>query len=156
MLSWHDDLNVGAETLAQLTSVKEHMTLALASLPAGPLELHNSAILPATSRKVQVLGYQIQPGRGHVKRPDGSRSTHVKPGAKRIRRYMSRLHDRLASAPPDTDLLQVGESYHGQWFRAQQAWTKVPEASLLLSQNINLTYIWDFEHGIAMGGGKVG
>ena len=100
MLSWQDDLNVGAETKATLKAIKEHVTAVFASLFAGPIEFHDTPILPASSGKVSVLGYRLQPGRGYFLLPDGSREIHVKPGHKRIEKYKRRLAKRLADTPP--------------------------------------------------------
>jgi hypothetical protein len=45
----------------------------------------------------------------------------------------------------------VGLDYWHQWFQSQQAWTKVPRYSKQLSENITLSYIDDYLHGVPMG-----
>jgi len=155
MLSWQDDLNVGAETKATLKAIKEHVTAVFASLSAGPIEFHDTLILPASSGKVSVLGYRLQPGRGYFLLPDGSREIHVKPGPKRIEKYKRRLTNRLADTPPEVDRQEVADTYHQHWFNSQTAWTKVPAFSFMVSQAKNDEYLYDFEHGLPMGGGLV-
>ncbi|MCA3647042.1 MAG: hypothetical protein IOC54_10655 [Methylobacterium sp.] len=156
VLSWHDDLHVGTETKAQLKLVKEQLTLSMASLPAGPIEFHESPILPASSQRVTVLGYLLQPGRGNSYLDDGSRSIHVKPGRKRIVRFRRRLADKLAAASDADARLVVAETYALQWFNAQTAWTKVPGHSLSNAQTCAITYLCEFENGQPMGGGWIG
>jgi hypothetical protein len=155
MHSWQDDLNVGAETKVTLKAIKEHVTEVFASLSAGPIEFHDTPILPASSGKVSVLGYRLQPGRGYFLLPDGSREIHVKPGPKRIDKYKRRLTKRLADTPPDVDRQEVADTYHLHWFNSQMAWTKVPAYSFMVSQAKNDEYLYDFEHGQPMGGGFV-
>jgi Reverse transcriptase (RNA-dependent DNA polymerase) len=155
MLSWHDDLFVGTETKAQLKLVKEQVTQAMASLSAGPIEFHKSRMLAANSGKVTVLGYVLQLGRGHVHYKDGSRSIHVKPGAKRIGRFKGRLAEKLANELGFDARRKVAEIYTAQWFNSQTAWTKVPGFSQMNAENCGLTYLVEFEHGQPMGGGWI-
>lgn len=153
MLSWQDDLNIGAETKATIKAIKEHVTAVFASLSVGPIEFHDTPILPASSGKVSVLGYRLQPGRGYFLLPDGSREVHVKPGPKRINKYKRRLTKRLADTPPEVDRQEVVDTYHQHWYNSQTAWTKVPEFSFMVSQAKNIEYLYDFEHGLPMDGG---
>jgi hypothetical protein len=144
--SFSDDLNFGASTKGYAVVVKLIVTKQFSSLPAGPIELHETPILSAYSRKVEVLGYRLEPGNGH-----GDNFVHAKPGPKRIKRFKSRLHQRLTDAGPDAKHFEVGEEYRQRWFAGQQAWTKVPELSDDTSANITVTYVDDFIHGMPLG-----
>jgi hypothetical protein len=155
VLSWHDDLHVSTETKAQIKQVKEQFTHAMASLPAGPIEFHESPVLPANSQRVTALGYLFQPGRGHLHFDSGSRSIHVRPGCKRIGRFKQRLAEKLATAPDADARLLLTETYTLQWFNSQTAWTKVPAFSWMNADNCAITYLLDFENGQPMGGGWI-
>lgn len=113
--------------------------------PAGPLELHTVPPVAAASRKVEVLGYFLEPGNGY------GGTIHVKPGPKRFKKFRANLAARLHAAGPNGDLDKIAEDYWKRWFQAQQAWTKVPGHTKQLSQNIKDTYVDDFKHGIPMG-----
>jgi hypothetical protein len=135
--------------------VKEQFTHAMASLPAGPIEFHESPVLPANSQRVTALGYLFQPGRGHLHFDSGSRSIHVRPGRKRIGRFKQRLAEKLATAPDADARLLLTETYTLQWFNSQTAWTKVPAFSWMNADNCAITYLLDFENGQPMGGGWI-
>src|SRR5690606_812540 len=90
----------------------------LKSHPAGPIELHSSKVTNAHSLKVMVLGYWLEPGKGH-----GTHYVHVKPGPKRIERFKQNLACRLENAGSEDDLYDVGCEYWKHWFASQAAWT---------------------------------
>jgi hypothetical protein len=75
----------------------------------------------------------------------------VTPGPKRSGRFRANLAARLHAAGPQGDLYKIAEQYRKQWFQAQQAWTKVPGYTELVSQNITDSYVDDFKSGIQMG-----
>jgi hypothetical protein len=144
--SYIDDLIIGAGTESEIKAAQQLVTQAFASLPAGPIELHDTPPPSASSGKLIVLGYRLEPGHGY-----GNNPVHVKPGPPRIARFKQRLTLRLTEADPNADLAQVAEEYWRAWFDSQQAWTKVPYHSKRLSQLITFTYVIDFEHNLPMG-----
>jgi len=155
MLSWHDDLNIGSATKTQISGVREKLTSAMKSLSAGSIEFHDSKVLYASTGHVTILGFKVQPGRGHIRHSDGSRSIHVKPGPKRIAKYIVELKKRLEKATPEDDPIAIAKKYHNGWYGAQGSWTKVPGFSSELSRTILLTYVQDFKNGIEIGSGWV-
>jgi hypothetical protein len=144
-LSWIDDLTIGTRLKTDAQAAVHALTELFKAHPAGPLELHVSSPLPAASWKVQVLGYFLEPGNGY------GGTIHVKPGPKRCGNFRNKLTARLGAAGPDDDLYEIAHEYWNQWFPSQQAWTKVPGHTELLSQNITDSYVDDFKYGIAMG-----
>ncbi|MBJ7533405.1 hypothetical protein JDN40_04705 [Rhodomicrobium vannielii ATCC 17100] len=147
--SYIDDLSVGARTKGAIKAAQQVVTEKFASLPAGKIELYDEKIHHAHSRRVQVLGYFLEPGNGH-----GGNPVHVKPGRKRIERFKSSLKRRLSGVDPD-NAWTVAKKYWKAWFGSQQAWTKVPHYSADLSWCITMAYVDDFLHGLPMGVMKV-
>jgi hypothetical protein len=145
-----DDLNVGAKTKAQMLAAKQVVTEMFSSLPAGQIELHDAAVVNAYSRRVEVLGYRLEPGNGY-----GKNFVHVKPARKRTERFKHKLTKRLLEAKPSSDPFAIGEEYRLQWFNSQSAWTKVPFHSNDISSVITMMYVDDFLHGLPMGVWKV-
>jgi hypothetical protein len=145
-LSWVDDLTIGTRLKVDAQAAVHALTEHFDAHPAGPLELHTDYPVASASRKVEVLGYFLEPGNGY------GGAIHVKPGPKRFAKFRANLKARLQAAEPHTDLYKIGEAYRKQWYSAQQAWTKVPGHSELLSQNITDSYVDDFKHKILMGG----
>jgi hypothetical protein len=145
-LSWLDDLTIGARLKEDAQAAESALTERFLTHPARPLKLHASDPVLAASRKVQVLGYFLEPGNGY------GGTIHVKPGPKRCERFRRRLQERLKAAGPHGDLLGVTQDYWRQWYIGQQAWTKIPECTELLSYNIALSYLDNFEHGAPMKG----
>lgn len=141
-----DDLTIGAETKGECGAALQAVTDRLSSLPAGPIELHDADVRSAYSMKVVVLGYVLQPDKGH-----GSNKVHAKPAIPRLERFRAKLKIRLQSANPDDNLFQVAEQYRVKWFAAQHGWTKVPFHSNDVSAAITETYVDDFMHGLPMG-----
>lgn len=145
-LSWVDDLIIGARLKKDAQAAVHALTERFKTHPAGPLELHASKPLLAASWKVQVLGYFLEPGNGY-----GDNPIHVKPGPKRFGKFRRELAKRLKAAGPQDDLYQIADDYWKHWYQAQQAWTKVPLLTAMLSQNITGSYVDDFKGGIQMG-----
>lgn len=145
MLAWHDDLHFGAETKAATIKLKEHVTSAMASLSAGSIELHDAHVVSATSGQLIVLGYVLQPGRGHIYFEDGSRSIHIKPGKKRTGRFRKRHFEKLSKCKTFAERQDVSRNYGQSWFLSQTAWTKVPEHSASNCCTIRTLQLAEFE-----------
>jgi hypothetical protein len=145
-----DDLNVGAHTKGKLLAAKQVVTELFSSLPAGQIELHDGPVVNAFSRRVEVLGYRLEPGNGH-----GDNLVHVKPARKRTERFKRKLTKKLQEAEPGADHFAIAEKYRVQWSNSQPAWTKVPFYSNEVSSLITMTYVDDFLHGLPMGVCKV-
>jgi hypothetical protein len=143
--SYIDDLSVGAQTKGKIKAAQQIVTEAFASLPAGKIELHDTSPKPASSWRVEVLGYFLEPGNGY-----GDRLVHVKPGPKRIKGFKAGLKRRLEQVPPDA-AYELGNAYWKRWFGSQQAWTKVPFCSAELSWCASMEYVGDFLLGIPLG-----
>ena len=143
-LAYIDDLTIGARLELDAQAAVYSLTERFKSHPAGPLELHSSAALPASSWKVCVLGYFVEPGNGV------GGTIHIKPGPRRCGKFRRNLCRRLKRASPD-ERYDVVIEYWRKWFAGQQAWTTVPGYSESLSENIALSYLDDFEHGIPLG-----
>lgn len=148
--AYSDDLNVGAHTKGELLAAKQAVTELFSSLPAGQIELHDAPVVNAFSRRVDVLGYRLEPGNGH-----GDNLIHVKPTRKRTGRFKRKLAIKLLQAKAGADRFAIAEEYRVRWFNSQRAWTKVPCYSELVSSLITMTYVDDFIHGIPMGVVKV-
>lgn len=153
--SFMDDLAIGACTQKDLTTAKEALSGGLSTNPAGPIELYDADILNANSWKstdkaLTLLGYEIRPGDGF----GTDKPTHVKPGSIRIERFKNRLANKLRDVDPKDDIYAVGLEYFERWYDSQTAWTKVPEFTQQVSENIAFCYIVDFDKGIPMGGFK--
>jgi len=144
-LSWLDNLTIGTRLKTDAQAAVHALTERFKTHSAGPLELHVSILLAAASRKVDVLGYFLEPGNGY------GGTIHVKPGPRRFGKFRVKLKAKLRAAGPHDDLYKIAEEYWKQWFQAQQAWTKVPGHTELLSQNITDSYVDDFKHSIPMG-----
>jgi hypothetical protein len=144
--SFVDDLIIGTRLENDAQAAKEGLRERFEKHPAGSLVLHKSVPLDAWSRKVCVLGYFIEPGNGL------NGTTHVKPGTKRCDRFKARLAGELSAASADEDLYEVAERYRRRWYNAQQAWTKIPIHSDMVSENITASYVDDFRYGNPVGG----
>lgn len=149
--SFMDDLAIGARSRKKIQTAVIALTERLASHPAGPIELHPLKPLDALGwakggNEIELLGYRLQPGAGY-----GENNVHVKPGARRLRRFRAKLREKLKNADQSLEPYDVGLDYWHQWFQSQQAWTKVPRYSKQLSENITLSYIDDYLHGVPMG-----
>ena len=144
--SYCDDLSIGAHTKGECRAAKQALTDHLSSLPAGPIELHHVPIKNANNPRIVVLGYSLEPGKGH-----GDNYVHVKPWIKRIDKFKHKLFRKLKAAPAEANLLEVADNYWRPWFGSMGAWTKVPVHSEQLSRNITSTYVTDFKDGIPMG-----
>ncbi len=142
--SYCDDLFLGASSQEVLLAEKGVVTKHFSSLPAGPIELHETPVVDVLHG--DFLGYRLEPGKGY-----GQNIVHCKPGPKRIARFKRALAARLKACKPDEDLCLVGERYWRHWFGATAAWTKVPELSASVSWSISLSYIDDYLHGLPMG-----
>jgi len=97
-------------------------------------------------KEIELMGYRFRPGEGY-----GTNSVHVKPGARRFSRFKEKLREKLKDADQTLDPYDVGLDYWRQWYPSQQAWTKVPGYSEQVSENITLSYIHDYLHGVPMG-----
>lgn len=148
--SYCDDLAIGARTKKELGAARQKVMKAFSSLPAGALELHDALLLSARRGRVTLLGYRLEPGRGHCDNP-----IHVKPWRPRTDRFKARLTQRLLLAKPGADPFHIAEKYRRRWFNGQTAWTKVPILSDDISCTITMCYVIDFEHGEPMGGGEL-
>ena len=122
------------------------MTDHLSSLPAGPIELHDVPIKNANNRRIVLLGYSLEAGKGH-----GDNYVHVKPWIKRTDKFKHKLLRKLQAAPAEANLFEVAEKYRRQWYGSQGAWTKVPLFSEEVSRNITASYVSDFVDSIPMG-----
>ncbi|MGO9432557.1 hypothetical protein, partial [Rhodoblastus sp.] len=148
-----DDLSIGAKAKGECAATKQAVTDHLSSLPAGPIELHESSITNAMNRPLVVLGYSLEAGNGY-----GDNYVHVKPWFKRTEKFKRNLLKRLQAAPGGTDfadLVQIAEKYRRQWARSQGAWTRVPELSDEVSRCITFSYVQDFYYGLKMGTWKL-
>ena len=144
--SYSDDLVIGASTEAENIAAKQAVTKQFSSLPAGPIELHETSPINAKSRRSVVLGYRLEPGNGH-----GENYVHVKPWLKRTEAFKRRLLRKLKDAEPGANLFDVAEKYRIQWSKSQGAWTKVPKFSDSVSASITMSYVNDFIDGLPMG-----
>ena len=136
-----DDLIIGTRLETDAQAAMEGVRDRFLNHPAGSLVLHNTTPLKASSGKVCVLGYFIEPGNGL------NGTIHVKPGPKRFYRFYRELIKRLAAAGPSEDLFAVGMKYWRRWFDSQQAWTKIPLLSENVSESIAHCRIFDWAHG---------
>lgn len=143
--TYTDNFAIGAHAPDECNDAVSKLAARLKSHPAGPIYLHPSPATSAKSRMLHVLGYRLEPGNGY-----GGNPVHVKPGKKRIDKFKRELARHLKMSPVDA-YYQIGEQYWQRWYASQQAWTKVPGHSELLSLNIALSYVDDFRQGIPMG-----
>ncbi|PBB34329.1 hypothetical protein [Mesorhizobium sp. WSM3882] len=145
--SFVDDLAIGAWSQTDAKSAFDALKTRLSLLPAGPLELHAKGPTFVSKKGFDVLGYRLLPGEGY-----GNNPVHVKPGAVRIERHKRKLAIKLSeAAKAGIDLNAVGEAYWKSWYASQQAWTKVPGHSCLISWIATQSYVQDFKAGIPMG-----
>jgi hypothetical protein len=144
--AFSDDLNFGACTKGEISAAKQAVTEVFSSLPAGHIELHDAPVVNALSRRVEVLGYRLEPGNGQ-----GDSFVHVKPSRKRTERFKRKLAEKLKKAAADANRFDVAEKYRTQWFKSMHAWTKVPLQSDDVSRCITMSYVDDFIHGLPMG-----
>jgi hypothetical protein len=149
--SFMDDLAIGARSRKNIETAVIVLTGRLLSHPAGPIELH--ALKPRDAfgwakggKEIELLGYKLQPGNGY-----GATKVHVKPGSRRLSRFEVKLREKLKNADKSLEPYDVGLNYWRQWFQSQQAWTKVPGCSELVSECIALSYIDDYLHGMPLG-----
>lgn len=146
-----DDLAICACAQPTAAAAMQALAVRLKSHPAGPIELHSGCVKNANTwmikGPVEVLKYLLQPGKGF-----GGNPVHVMPGPRRIAKFKKNLKKRLDEAKSEgEDPLKAGLRYWRQWYNSQQAWTKVPGHTELLSENIAMSYIDDYVHGIPMG-----
>jgi hypothetical protein len=144
--SHSDDLVIGASTKHKIIAAKQGVTQQFSSLLAGSIELHEAFPINANSRRLNVLGYRLEPGNGH-----GENYVHVKPWSKRTERFKIKLARKLEKVEPDADLFAIAEGYRLHWFNSQSAWTKVPQHSDSVSASITMSYVSDFIDGVPMG-----
>jgi len=144
-MSYIDDLTIGTRLEMDARAAVQALTERFKTHPAGPLELHTLPPVAASSRKVEVLGYFLEPGNGY------GGTIHVKPGPSRCGKLRANLTARLCAAGPHADLLKTAEECWKHWYTAQQAWTKIPDWSEDLSWTIMASYVEDFKKGIQMG-----
>ncbi|WFU41780.1 hypothetical protein QA640_04500 [Bradyrhizobium sp. CB82] len=151
-----DDLAICACAQPTAAAAMQALEVRLKSHPAGPIELHAKCVRNAewwkSEGQVTVLKYLLEPGNGY-----GGNPVHVKPGPGRISRFKKRLKEKLDQAKAEgKDLYSEGLRYWKQWYASQQAWTKVPGYTELVSENLAMSYIDDYKLGIPMGSnGKV-
>src|SRR5207248_5940273 len=60
-LSWVDDLTIGTRLKTDAQAAVHALTEHFNAHPAGPLELHTTPPVAASSKKVEVLGYFLEP-----------------------------------------------------------------------------------------------
>jgi hypothetical protein len=144
--SYSDDLVIGASTKHIIIAAKQVVTNQFSSLLAGPIELHETSPIKASSRRVVVLGYRLEPGNGY-----GANYVHVKPWLKRTKAFKRNLRRKLVAAASGADICAVAEGYRVHWFNSQAAWTKVPQHSDSVSASITMSYVNDFVDGVPMG-----
>lgn len=135
--SYLDDLTIGAWSQTDAKSAFDALKTQLLLLPAGPLELHAKGPTYAPKKGLGVLGYRLLPGEGY-----GDNPIHVKPGWPRIEGHKRKLSIKLtAAAKSGVDLNAAGEAYWKHWYPSQQAWTKVPGYSWLVSWSATQSYV---------------
>lgn len=139
--SYVDDLAIGGKKRIAVETGVSKLAEYLSTHPAGPIFLHDA---PVRNRKrFYALGYCLLYGKGY-----GKRSVHVKPVRQRTNRFKARLSAVLREAQTrGWCLFAAGLSYWRRWYGTQRAWTKVPNHSLTLSENITFIYICMFESG---------
>jgi len=147
-----DDLAICACAQSTAAAAMQALEMRLKSHPAGPIELHSKCVKDARAWKtkghVEVLKYLLEPDNGY-----GDNPVHVKPGQRRISKFKKTLKEKLDQAKAKgEDLYTAGLRYWRRWYASQQAWTKVPGHTELLSENIAMSYINDYLSGIPMGG----
>jgi hypothetical protein len=147
--SYSDDLAIGASTKHKIIAAKQAVAKQFSSLLAGQIELHETSAINAKSRRLNVLGYRLEPGNGY------KTSVHVKPWSKRTKRFKIKLAIKLQKAEPGTDPFAIAEGYRVHWFNSQSAWTKVPQISDSVSASITMSYVTDFMVGVPMGAWQV-
>lgn len=148
--SYSDDLAIGASTKHKIIAAKQAVTKQFLSLLAGPIELHETSPIKASSRQVVVLGYRLEPGNGY-----GLNYVHVKPWVKRTTAFKRNLGQKLIAAAAGAELFSMAEEYRIRWFNSQLAWTKVPQLSDSVSASITTSYVADFMVGVPMGAWQV-
>src|SRR5665213_308162 len=149
--SFMDDLAIGTRSRKNIDAAVTVLTERFLSHPAGPIELHPVKPTDAVAwvkggNEIELLGYKLQPGAAH-----GANKVHVKPGPRRTNRFKVKLGERLKKADKSLEPYDVGLDYWRHWYQSQQAWTKVPGYSELVSEIITLSYIDDCIHGNPMG-----
>jgi hypothetical protein len=147
--SYSDDLAIGASTKQKNIAAKQAVTKQFSSLLARPIELHGTSTINANWRRLNVLGYRLEPRNGY------KTSVHVKPWSKRTKRFINKLAIKLEKAEPGTALFAIAEGYRVNWFNSQSAWTKVPQISDSVSASITMSYVVDFMLGVPMGAWQV-
>jgi hypothetical protein len=150
-----DDLAICACAQKTAAAAMHALEMRLSSHSAGPIVLHSKSIKNAMAWKskgqVEVLKYLLEPDNGFADNP-----VHVKPGQRRIERFRKRLREKLNLAKAEgKDLYAEGLRYWGEWYRSQQAWTKVPVLTELASEAAAMSYIKDYKLGIPMGSNAV-
>jgi hypothetical protein len=144
--SFMDDLAIGTRSRNKNEAAVVALTERLASHPAGPIELHPSKPIDAHEwkkggKEISLLGYVLQPGNGYV-----HNTVHVKPGVPRLNRFKQRLWQKLRDCDKSMEPFDVGREYWRRWYNSQQAWTKIPAFTKLVSENIAMSFIDDFIH----------
>jgi hypothetical protein len=146
-----DDLAICACAQSTAAAARHALEMRLLSHSAGPIVLHAKCIKNATTWKakghVEVLKYLLEPDNGF-----GDNPVHVKPGPRRIARFKKKLKKQLDEAKSaGEDVETAGLRYWRRWYASQQAWTKVPFWSELVSEMAAKEYIEDYIKGIPMG-----
>lgn len=145
--SWVDDVYIGAHVRKDVQAAFQAFKERLLSHPAGPIELHDGKPVHASTRKLTVVGYRLEPGNGY-----GDNPVHVVPGRKRTNNFKNRLTRRLLELGPDEDPMEVGRAYWRRWYDGQQAWTKVPLHTEYLSETLAIQDVDFFMHNQPMAG----
>jgi len=149
--SFMDDLAIGTRSRKGIDAAVTVLTERFLSHPAGPIELHPAKPTDAVAwvkggKEIELLAYKLQPGAGY-----GANKIHVKPGPRRLSRFREKLREKLKAADNSFEPYDVGLDYWRHWYQSQQAWTKVPGHTELVSENITLSYIDDYIHGLPLG-----
>ena len=146
-----DDLAICACAQPIAAAAMHALEMRLLSHSAGPIVLHAKSIKNAetwkTEEHVTVLKYLLEFGNGY-----GDNPVHVKPGPRRLEKFKKKLREKLDQAKAEgKDVYAAGLGYWMQWYASQQAWTKVPFWSEVVSEMATNEYIGDYINGLPMG-----